>query len=89
VLAVVGVWLMLQIKVGNPVEGSNLLKESSEFNTAVRAVNAHFPGLMTLEIVFEGKEKNNRFLTNARFHRAPCSSCSAISNSRTRRRRRR
>ncbi|MEQ8233263.1 MAG: MMPL family transporter, partial [Gammaproteobacteria bacterium] len=64
VLAVVGVWLMLQIKVGNPVEGSNLLKESSEFNTAVRAVNSHFPGLMTLEIVFEGKEKNNRFLTN-------------------------
>ena len=64
VLAVVGVYLMLQIKVGNPVEGSNLLKESSEFNTAVRAVNSHFPGLMTLEIVFEGKEKNNRFLTN-------------------------
>ena len=65
VLAVVGVWLMLQIKVGNPVEGSNLLKESSEFNTAVRAVNAHFPGLMTLEIVFEGKEKNNKFVADS------------------------
>ncbi|MGE0483096.1 MAG: RND family transporter [Gammaproteobacteria bacterium] len=64
VLAVVGTWLMLQIHIGNPVEGSNLLKESSEFNTAVRAVNAHFPGLMTLEVVFEGKEKNNRFLTS-------------------------
>lgn len=55
ILTVVGVWLMLQIQVGNPVEGSNLLKQDSEFNTAVRAVNEHFPGLMTLEIVFEGK----------------------------------
>ena len=55
ILAVIGVSLMLQIKVGNPVEGSNLLKEDSDFNTAVRAVNANFPGLMTLEIVFEGK----------------------------------
>ncbi|MEM7540509.1 MAG: MMPL family transporter [Pseudomonadota bacterium] len=55
VLAVIGVWLMLQIQVGNPVEGSNLLKESSDFNGAVRAVNAHFPGLMTLEVIFEGK----------------------------------
>lgn len=64
-VAVAGVYLMLQIKVGNPVEGSNLLKESSEFNTAVRAVNSHFPGLMTLEVVFEGKEKNNRFLTSS------------------------
>lgn len=65
VLAVIGVSLMLQIKVGNPVEGSNLLKESSDFNTAVRAVNSHFPGLMTLEIVFEGKDKNNRILANS------------------------
>ncbi len=65
VLAVVGTWLMLQIHVGNPVEGSNLLKESSDFNTAVRAINSHFPGLMTLEIVYEGKEKGNRFLTNS------------------------
>jgi len=65
ILAVAGLYLMLQIQVGNPVEGSNLLKEESEFNTAVRAVNAHFPGLMTLEVVFEGKEKNNRFLTSS------------------------
>ncbi len=69
VLAIVGVSLMLQIKVGNPVEGSNLLKESSEFNTAVRAVNAHFPGLMTLEIVFEGRPTENgkpgRLLTHS------------------------
>jgi len=45
----------LKLQIGNPVEGSNLLFEESEFNTAVRAINSHFPGLMTLEIVFEGK----------------------------------
>lgn len=59
ILAVIGLSLMLQIKVGNPVEGSNLLKEDSDFNTAVRAVNANFPGLMTLEIVFEGKKDSD------------------------------
>ena len=69
VLAVIGIYLMSQIKVGNPVEGSNLLKESSDFNTAVRAVNAHFPGLMTLEIVFEGKEIHHR--SRKRFHLIP------------------
>ena len=37
-----GIWLALQIKVGNPVEGSNLLFEDSDFNTAVRAINSHF-----------------------------------------------
>jgi uncharacterized protein len=55
VIFAVGFWLQMQLKVGNPVEGSNLLFDSSEFNTAVRAINSHFPGLMTLEIVFEGK----------------------------------
>ncbi len=57
VLALIGGYLMSQMKVGNPVEGSNLLYEDSEFNTAVRAINSHFPGLMTLEIVFESKEE--------------------------------
>lgn len=47
--------LMPKLQIGNPVEGSNLLFNSSEFNTAVRAINSHFPGLMTLEIIFEGK----------------------------------
>ena len=59
VLAIVGIYLMLQIKVGNPVEGSNLLKHDSDFNESVRAVNANFPGLMTLEVVFEGKPEND------------------------------
>jgi predicted RND superfamily exporter protein len=57
ILFVGGLSLALQIKVGNPTEGSNLLFEDSEFNTAVRAINSHFPGLMTLEIVFEVKNK--------------------------------
>ena len=57
ILFVGGLSLALQIKVGNPTEGSNLLFEDSEFNTAVRAINAHFPGLMTLEIIFEVKNK--------------------------------
>ena len=54
-LAGVSYWEHLKLQIGNPVEGSNLLFEKSEFNTAVRAINSHFPGLMTLEIVFEGK----------------------------------
>ncbi len=57
ILFVGGLSLALQIKVGNPTEGSNLLFEDSEFNTAVRAINSHFPGLMTLEIIFEVKNK--------------------------------
>ncbi|MCZ6663822.1 MAG: MMPL family transporter [Gammaproteobacteria bacterium] len=57
ILAVVGLYLTLQIKVGNPVEGSNLLKVASDYNTAVRAINDHFPGIMTLEVVFEGKSE--------------------------------
>ncbi|WP_287364504.1 MMPL family transporter [Thauera sp.] len=47
---------MSKVQVGNPVEGSNLLRHDSHFNTAVREINGHFPGLMTLEVVFEGKE---------------------------------
>lgn len=56
VVGIVGLALMSQIKVGNPVEGSSLLWQDSEFNTAVRELNAHFPGVMTLEIIFEGKD---------------------------------
>ena len=57
ILAVIGCYLTTQVKVGNPVEGSNLLKITSDYNTAVRAINAHFPGIMTLEVVFEGKSR--------------------------------
>jgi len=69
VLALIGGYLMTQVKVGNPVEGSNLLKLGSDYNTAVRAINSHFPGIMTLEIVFEGKsggpEDRERILRQA------------------------
>lgn len=54
-LTVVSVVFMLRIPVGNPVEGTNLLRHESEFNTAVRQINRHFPGSMTMEVVFEGK----------------------------------
>lgn len=58
ILGVGAIYLNSQIKIGNPVEGSNLLWHDSEFNTAVRAINAHFPGMNTLEIVLETKEKD-------------------------------
>ncbi len=54
-VAVVSFVQLMKLEIGNPVEGSNLLFDDSEFNTAVRAVNSHFPGLMTLEIVLEGR----------------------------------
>jgi predicted RND superfamily exporter protein len=49
----------LQIRIGNPVEGSNLLWPDSEFNTAIAQINRNFPGVNTLEIVFEAKNQNN------------------------------
>jgi predicted RND superfamily exporter protein len=49
----------LQIKIGNPVEGSGLLWDDSEFNVAVRQINAHFPGVNTLEIVLEARNKKS------------------------------
>lgn len=56
VLGIVAVFLMLRVQVGNPVEGTNLLRYDSKFNLAVREINQHFPGSMTMEVVFEGKE---------------------------------
>src|SRR5690606_24721097 len=57
---------MTQLKVGNPVEGSNLLYDDSAYNVAVSAINSHFPGLNTLEIVFEAKEQEqDRLLKQA------------------------
>jgi len=53
------IYTAAQIKVGNPVEGSNLLWPDSEFNTSVRAINRNFPGVNTLEIVLEAKDQND------------------------------
>lgn len=57
--AVFVVYTALQIKIGNPVEGSSLLWQDSEFNRAVREINARFPGVNTLEIVLEAKNPND------------------------------
>ncbi|MGR8920948.1 MAG: efflux RND transporter permease subunit, partial [Gammaproteobacteria bacterium] len=56
-IGAIAIYLNTQIKIGNPVEGSNLLWYDSEFNTAVRAINEHFPGTNTLEIVIEAKDQ--------------------------------
>jgi predicted RND superfamily exporter protein/photosystem II stability/assembly factor-like uncharacterized protein len=75
-LIIVSLGLLTQLKIGNPVEGSNLLWDNSEFNTAVRQINANFPGLMTLEVVFEGKGETHvvkdalAIRTMVRFQRA-------------------
>ncbi|HVT36562.1 MAG TPA: MMPL family transporter, partial [Nevskiaceae bacterium] len=53
------VTIAAQIRIGNPVEGSSLLWDRSEFNTAVRAINANFPGVNTLEIVLEAKNADD------------------------------
>lgn len=49
----------LQIKIGNPVEGSSLLWPVADFNRAVAQINTNFPGVNTLEIVFEAKDPRN------------------------------
>ncbi|GAC1623465.1 MAG: MMPL family transporter [Nevskia sp.] len=53
------IWTSAQIKIGNPVEGTNLLWQDSQFNTSVRAINANFPGVNTLQIVLEAKDPNS------------------------------
>ena len=58
-LVVVSIGQVMQIKVGNPVEGTSLLWEDSEYNQAVGAINQNFAGLNTLEVIFEAKDANN------------------------------
>lgn len=50
----------LQIRIGNAVEGSSLLWDDSEYNTAIRQINAHFPGVNTLEIILESKKEDGQ-----------------------------
>jgi len=45
------------MRTGNPVEGSALLWEDSEFNRAVVEINDGFPGLNTLEVIFEAEDQ--------------------------------
>ncbi len=73
IIVVVTAWSVyesFQIKIGNPVEGSNLLWPDSEFNTAVRAINAHFPGMNTLELVIEAKDPEDSTTRVALSHEA-------------------
>ncbi len=58
-VAIFATYTALQIKIGNPTEGSNLLWDDSEFNSAVRQINHNFPGVNTLEIVFEAKNQRD------------------------------
>ena len=58
-IGVFAVQTALQIRVGNPVEGSNLLWDDSEFNEAVRQINRNFAGVNTLEIIFEAKDQKS------------------------------
>jgi predicted RND superfamily exporter protein len=58
-LTVLSISQVVQLKVGNPVEGSSLLWDDSEYNIAVSQINRQFAGLNTLEVVFEAKDFNN------------------------------
>jgi predicted RND superfamily exporter protein len=60
IVSAFAIYTALQIKIGNPVEGTGLLWYNSEFNTAVRALNRNFPGVNTLEIVLEGKDNGTQ-----------------------------
>lgn len=48
-----------KLEIGNPVEGSNLLWPESEFNRGVAEINRNFPGVNTLELVFEAKDQDD------------------------------
>jgi len=58
-LAVFAVYEARQIEIGNPVEGSSLLWPNAEFNQAVAQINRNFPGVNTLEIIFEAKDPHS------------------------------
>lgn len=64
VLSLSAWWTAAQIRIGNPVPGSNLLHQSSEYNTAIRAINADFPGANTLEIVLEARDPDKSAWTS-------------------------
>ena len=59
VIAVAATYTFFQIKIGNPVEGSNLLWPVAEYNRGVSTINSNFPGVNTLEVVFEAKDQKD------------------------------
>jgi len=56
IVAIAATYTFFQIKIGNPVEGSNLLWPVAEYNRGVSTINGNFPGVNTLEVVFEAKD---------------------------------
>ncbi|WP_341920447.1 efflux RND transporter permease subunit [Hydrocarboniphaga effusa] len=65
-LSLLGIYISFQIAIGNPVEGSNLLWQDSEFNVGVKDINDHFPGVNSLEIIFESKDPDSQQIRAAR-----------------------
>ncbi|MAA75896.1 MAG: RND transporter [Salinisphaeraceae bacterium] len=65
ILSAAAIFFAFQIKIGNPVEGSNLLWPESDYNTAVRAINGHFPGVNSLEIILDSKDDDDMQLRTA------------------------
>jgi predicted RND superfamily exporter protein len=59
IIAAFSFYHSMRIQIGNPVEGSNLLWEDSEYNVSVAEINQHFPGVNTLEVILEAKDPNN------------------------------
>lgn len=49
--------IMSQMTVGSSVEGSSILWDDSEFNESVRQLNNAFPGMNTLEVIFDGNRE--------------------------------
>lgn len=59
VLTVFSVIYGLGIPIGNPVEGTNILWPDSPYNVSVRAIDKRFPGMNTLDVIFESKDPEN------------------------------
>ena len=66
VITVLAIFWGSHIAIGNPVEGTNLLWQKSDFNTAVKDINDHFPGVNSLEIILESKDPENMQVRAAR-----------------------
>ncbi|MFT3791864.1 MAG: MMPL family transporter [Rudaea sp.] len=67
IVAIGATYTFLQIKIGNPAEGSDLLWPIAEYNRGVATINQNFPGVNTLEIVLESKDQKqgNRLMHQA------------------------
>ena len=61
-------WQASQIRIGNPVEGTNLLWDDAEFNVAVRTINQHFPGVNTLEVILESYDREQPLWLTSQAH---------------------